>query len=65
MWFLWIFSLFEGWNLPNEENSTAPKKVKMAETAIFALLYYPQNWFHVKSQWYKNDETFTLYNKIL
>ena len=45
--YLWIFTLFKGWNLPNEQNSQPLKWQKRQ----FLYFYNPQNWFHVKSEW--------------
>ena len=54
-WFLCIFSLFEDWNWPKEQNSQ-PLKLQKRQ---FLHFKNPQNWFHVKSEWYKNLEIST------
>ena len=58
-WFLWIFALSEDWNLPNEQYSQPLKWQKR----YFLHCKNPQNWFHVKSEWYKNLEISTLWSR--
>ena len=43
-WYLWIFSLYERCNLPNQQNAEPLKWPKMQ----FCIIYILQNWFHVK-----------------
>ena len=47
-WFLWFFSLFEGWNFPNEQNSQPLKW----QNRQFLHFKNPQNWFYVKSAFF-------------
>ena len=53
-----IFSLFEGLNWPKEQNSQPLKWQKRQ----FLHFKNPQNWFHVKSEWWKNAVFSTLWN---
>ena len=54
--FLWIFALFQNWNLPNWQNSEVLKLLKW-QFLSFKIL---QNGYHVKCEEQKNSEISTL-----
>ena len=56
LWFWWFFALFERSNFPNEQYS---KPLNMLQWQIMQF-ENPQNWFHVKSEWYKYHGISTL-----
>ena len=45
-----IFTVCEGWSLPNQQNS---EFLKWQKKVVFEFLIL-KNWFHVKSKWGKN-----------
>ena len=53
---LWIFALYESWNLPNQQNSE-PLKLQKWQFYNFSIL---QNWFQLKSEWQKTPDIFTM-----
>ena len=59
--FSWLFAFFEGWNLPKSKILSS----RNCKSCIFWTFTFYKNWFHVNSEWKKNDEFSTLCNSYL